>query len=99
MDRESSFYQIHVGRGVRRLLLREGRGDEGAERTSKGQGAEMRMGKGLGMHRGKELTTRICLGILKTDQWKPNSKMNQGMSISSSPSSILVTGARAKGEG
>jgi len=27
-----------------------------------------------------ELMHRICLGILKTDQWKPNSKMNQGKS-------------------
>lgn len=24
------------------------------------------------------MTGSICLGILKTDQWKPNSKMNQG---------------------
>jgi hypothetical protein len=30
---------------------------------------------------GRELMYRICLGILKTDQWKPNSKMNQGKSI------------------
>lgn len=25
-----------------------------------------------------DLWDSICLGILKTDQWKPNSKMNQG---------------------
>jgi hypothetical protein len=30
------------------------------------------------MYRARELIYRICLGILKTDQWKPNSKMNQG---------------------
>ena len=70
-------------------MLREGRGDEGVGRTSKGQGVEMRMGKGLGMHRGKELTTRICLGILKTDQWKPNSKMNQGEFTMTFPSQPL----------
>jgi hypothetical protein len=33
------------------------------------------------MFRERVLTYRICLGILKTDQWKPNSKMNQGTSL------------------
>ena len=37
-----------------------------------------RMRARLEIYRERKLTCRICLGILKTDQWKPNSKMNQG---------------------
>jgi hypothetical protein len=46
-----------------------------------------------------ELIYRICLGILKTDQWKPNSKMNQGMSIASTPTLFITLLPRKEGKG
>jgi hypothetical protein len=48
------------------------------------------------MYRETELINRICLGILKTDQWKPNSKMNQGMSIPSTPTLFFTLWERGE---
>jgi hypothetical protein len=48
--------------------------------------------------REKALTDRICLGILKTDQWKPNSKMNQGTSIPSTPTLFFHALPQERGE-
>jgi hypothetical protein len=51
------------------------------------------------MYREIELMNRICLGILKTDQWKPNSKMNQGTSIPSTATLFFTLFYRKEGKG
>jgi hypothetical protein len=76
MDRESSFCQITVGGTRHTTVVGEAeQTDNESWMTRKGGRKGMRETR---MYRARELMYRICLGILKTDQWKPNSKMKQG---------------------